>query len=229
MQLNSAVSTNFAHIIWDAALYDPDERVRQTALNLFGNRVIPRELSVEELIWIESRIAAARSAEAMSWAYVLANSGFATNALLIGIVTERYVDDIRTPPSNVSGWGFGSYLKGEALFYSRWLRVFRLADRATSLRRLRVEYRRATEPRVQFWLDLARGMAGDAEVGERLLNVVEDERVDISVRAVALRAYGSAMEGEAVPVMERFKAERGQSTADCRGQVFPMAGHLYLR
>jgi hypothetical protein len=209
--------------MWDTALYDPDERVRHTALNVFGNRVIPRELSVEELIWIQSRIAGAASIEAAAWAYILANSGLATNTLLIRIITERYVAEVRTPPPDVNRWGFGAYLKGEALFYSQWLRVFRLSDQALARRSLRVQQRRVEEPRVQFWLDLGRGMAGDAEVGERLLRVVEDEEVDVSVRAVALRAYGGAMEEEAVPVLERYKADRGQSTTDCLGQVFPLA------
>jgi hypothetical protein len=224
IQLNSAPGTNSAHTIWDTALYDPDQGVVQTALNVFGNRAIPRELSVEEFIWIQSRVATAPSGEATAWAYALANSGLATNALIISVIAERYVADVRSPPPKAGNvGGGGAYLKGEAFFYTQWLRVFRLADQALSRRILNVLYRRTTEPRVRFWLDLARGVTGDEEVGERLLKVVEDEGLDVSLRAVALRAYAGAMKGAAVPVLEKFKAERGQATANCQGSVFPMA------
>jgi hypothetical protein len=121
IQLNSAPGTNSAHTIWDTALYDPDQGVVQTALNVFGNRAIPRELSVEEFIWIQSRVATAPSGEATAWAYALANSGLATNALIISVIAERYVADVRSPPPKAGNvGGGGAYLKGEAFFYTQW-------------------------------------------------------------------------------------------------------------
>jgi len=143
-QLNSAPGTNSAHIIWDTALYDSDQTVVRTALNVFDNRKIPRALSVEELIWIQARIGTASWSEARAWAYILANSGLATNALLLSIIADRYVAEVRAPPAILTTYGVASaYIQGEALFYHQWLRVFRLSDHALSRRILRVKHRQA--------------------------------------------------------------------------------------
>ena len=224
-QLNSAPGTNSAHIIWDTALYDSDQTVVRTALNVFDNRKIPRALSVEELIWIQARIGTASWSEARAWAYILANSGLATNALLLSIIADRYVAEVRAPPAILTTYGVGSaYIQGEALFYHQWLRVFRLSDHALSRRILRVKHRQATEPRVRFWLDFARGTAGDEEVAERLLSVVEDEAIGVSYRAVALSAFAGAAGSAAVPVLERCKTDRGPSVlTDVGRRMVPLS------
>ena len=193
-----------AHRLWDTALYDPDPWVVRVALNYLGNQRIPRELSVHELIHVQERISEAGWTEASGFAWVLANSGLATNAHIIGIMVDRFRREARDA-RHAGFFGHGTSFQGEAYVCNWWLRVFRSTDPEMTRRVLRARERQVTDERERAWLILARGMTGDDTVGEALRTVVEQEGLDKSTRALALRAYAWAMPTEAVELLERYK------------------------
>jgi len=193
-----------AHRLWDTALYDPDPWVVRVSLNYLGNQRIPRELSVHELIRVQERISEADWTEASGFAWVLANSGLATNAHIIGIMVDRFRREARDT-RHAGFFGHGVLFRGEAYVCNLWLRVFASMDPEMTRRVLRTRERQVTDERECAWLILARGMTGDDAVGEELRIMVEQEGLDTSTRALALRAYARAMPTKAVELLKKYQ------------------------
>lgn len=68
---------------------------------------------------------------------------------------------------------------------------------------------------------IAAGMLGDESVVEQVRGIVESEP-DVSMRALALRAYAWTAKQKAIPFLRQFANDQTTGGTDCHGRLFPL-------
>ncbi len=186
------------------ALEDPDPEVSRMAVSSIDNRIIRRPLTVTEWATVTERIRTRTSAEAKTWAYVLAHSGLIVDPQVVESILGRFLEDVRDPSLDVSGPHRGSYIIGKAQALNSYLRAFYFMDSAVAVPPLKRAMAATADKSTRMWLTVALGMGGDESQSSALLDIVNDTDENISTRATALCAYARAASTDAIPVLEDF-------------------------
>lgn len=215
------------HTLFDTALNDPDPNVARNALSRIGERRIRRPLLPDERETIVRRIRTGSSGEARTWAYTMAHSGLVDSEEIAEVIVERFVKDVRNPPAEAKEMPYrmshGMYVSREASVLNNYLRAFHFANSQALVPVLRRYQAAATDDKPSKWLVIARGMAGESDVKEEVLEIVQNTNEDSSMRAVALRAYVRAAMEEAIPVLESLLNDRSPGPDPLRPPVAVVA------
>jgi hypothetical protein len=192
----------------DLALTADDPKVAKGAGSYlpYGNRRIDFSLTENQIVAILARLRDKNGRIAADWAYVAARATNMEHRLLVEPIVERLKQAVSEAPQAPNQ--YDSYLTSEASYLNRFTRVFRFLNGDSTISLLRKEITASQDQRLTLWLTIAAGMAGDASVGDTLLQTVENDSFDSSVRAVALRAYAVALRDAAGPILERYRDDQ---------------------
>lgn len=185
---------------------DP-ELVRMAEAAIPRQYVLSRKLSDKEQAVLIARIRSDRGV-AEKWAVILAHAEHIDQTQVLHAFVDRFAQAIDT---NMEGRGTaqrGSYLSREGFEMGEFLWVFPSFDAAKSLPLLEDATGRAKDEEARRWWFMARGMSGDMEVSGELGAIVKSHAEDVSIRALALRAYAYALNDEAVPFLHAYVRDK---------------------
>jgi HEAT repeat protein len=206
----------------ELALLDKDEKIAKTALNGIENRTICRTLSKEEINIILSRIENDNVINAGVYARLLSKCiSISTFDRAIPIIM-RFKSEITTPTQ--VNYIYGTYVSGRAYALNQFIiAISNLGESVIPiLHLLKKESQETKQESLKKWITIAMGTAGDETVSEDLRQLVEKEK-DISLRALALRAYARSAKESAIPLLNSFiEDETSVGYADSHGKIFPL-------
>lgn len=190
----------------DLTLNDPSVELAEAAGAAIPDQIIlRRKFSEPELEKLVSRISDNRVEVAAKWSFLLARAKQVDNQRVAVPLIERFATAANDNAAKRGGPVYGSDLSrkgGEMLWF---LRVFPYLDASTTVPPLKAAMTQAKDQEARRWWLMALGMTGDKTVGSELRAIVESKTEDVSVRALALMAYGYALEEEALPLLRSYE------------------------
>lgn len=204
----------------ELTLQSDDRELSAMALVRLENRTVQRFLTRQEVRVLTSWIEEGNVIQAGMAARLLARSTRNDAVERMKPIISRFTSEVESPSAvrDIND----SYLSGEVYALNQFLIAFSTVDAPVVISLLRSELQGAGGERLRNWLTIAMGMAGDEAVSEELRQIINTEK-DVSVRAVALRAYAHAAKEKAIPVLAAFVEDRtsiGKSTF--YGELFPL-------
>ena len=192
-------------ILLETAFKDTVPQVAQLAANCIDNRQIPRALTEAEVKAALDHLKGESTPTGVIWARLLAGAPHldpATVQKITETICDRFVSEITTP-LKVRLYESG-YISGDVHWLNQFLIAFASLDSGGSIPVLKERRADVTDPNVRKWLMIALGMSRDPNVGDELRALVENDNEDVSLRAIALRAYAQSTHIKAIPLLEKF-------------------------
>jgi len=191
----------------DLVLNDKDRELAESAAAAIPDQIIlRRKFSEPELEKLVSRISDNRLGVAAKWSFLLARADQMDKQRVVGPIIERFAKEMHeitgqsgTPPDS------GSYMSRQALAMNSFLRVFPFLESSVSIPLLKQTMSKTNDPSDQKWFLMALGMSGDRQIADTLRQIVESREEEVSVRALALRAYALATNEDAVPFLQLYE------------------------
>jgi hypothetical protein len=193
----------------ELATTDPDERVRNGALAYLSvPRTIQRPVTAEEKAALFAMVSE-DSLMAGSAALVVAICVSIPAEERARVVASRFVRETMTPPLPADILYPGITVSGDVFRLLRFVVALeKIGSPSEALAVLEEESSRITaDEDAGRWLLIAQGFLESRAAATPLLNLVETE-TDVSLKAVALRAYARSAKHDAIPVLERYREER---------------------
>ena len=119
-------------------------------------------------------------------------------------VVDLLVKQVNVPVPRNPPPVFGTYGSAESVRLVSYLNLLERSDRERTIALLQTALPTAQDSRVALWYKIALGLLGETTVTDDLLAAVEDPRVELARRALALRAYAVVAGETARPVLERY-------------------------
>ena len=180
-----------------------DGNVGSPSLARLTGRRIPRRLSPDELeSWIK-QLQNGNADHAGMVARLLSLCSFNDVQKRADSIVARFIKEILVQKSASKAEITNSYLSPQALRLTQFLVAFLQFHDMSVVRSLQRSAKLQTDPAVLKWLKIGIGFAGDASVAPELRLMVDQEK-DASTKAIALRAYSRAANGEALPLLKRY-------------------------
>jgi M42 glutamyl aminopeptidase len=190
----------------DLVLNDKDRELAESAAAAIPDQIVlRRKFSEAEQKKLAAKISDDRIGVAAKWAFLLSRAEQVDNQRVAVPLIERFATAANDNAVKVGVPVYGSDLSrkgGEMLWF---LRVFPYLDASTTVPLLKAAMTQAKDQEAKRWWLMALGMTGDKTVGSELRAIVESKTEDVSVRALALMAYGYALEEEALPLLRSYE------------------------
>lgn len=193
----------------ELATTDPDERVRAGALGYLSvPRTIQRPVTAEEKAALFAMVSE-DSLMAGSAALVVASCVSIPAEERARVVVSRFVRETMAAPLPADVLYPGITVSADVFRLLRFVVALeKIESPSDALAVLEEESSRLTaDEGAGKWLLIAQGFLESRAAAAPLLNLVETE-TDLSLKAVALRAYARSAKHDAIPVLERYREER---------------------
>jgi len=193
---------NTTETLLDLTLNDPDPEIARMAGAAIGNQsILKRGFSDAELDKLIARIRDGQFGLAVLWARILARAEHVDKPRVAIAFIERFAKAISENVGKRGAFQRVSILSREGLEMGGFLWVFPSLDVSTSLPLLKKAMTQTKDEEARKWWLIALGMTGDKRIGNELQAIVGSKTEDVSVRALALRAYAYALGAEAIPFL----------------------------
>lgn len=198
-----------------------DAELVRSAIACIDNRVVRRDLTVQEKSVLLEIIAQGPSGRAKNAALVLGHCLTVPAAERVPTILTRFVKEIGIPARPNDNWD-GSYVSPYVRNLNGYLRAFSYVGEP-AIPFLHEFAREPGDLEVSKWLTIARGMAGDIDAAAALAQIIREDP-DASTRAEATRAYARAAKEAAIPLLMELLDDPavipGPSVTLADGRVF---------
>lgn len=212
-------------LLLERFLTDPDARVSLDALSRLQNRTIRTPVPHAQVTNLLARVGTEDIHIAGPIAGVLSKTQGLDESEVAASVVGRFAREITESPLADEGMSLhGAYLSRRAIALNQFVLAIANLNPVAVRPQLAEKLRIASDDVAKKWLWIALGISRDSSVETELLAIVRDEGEDVSLRALALRAYARAMGKQAVPVLKSYLTDKTPG-ADPRTRPMHIVAH----
>ncbi len=181
-------------------------------MNLLPNRPVSRPVSEGEKNMLVELVSQAPAVGAGTASQVLARCKFIPAEQRAKIIATRLLREASVPPKSSEVRYMGTSFSREVYDLVRFvLALAAIEDTNAVLGVVKDEsLNYGKNERAMIWALIAQGYMGSSDVASALKELVENEP-DLSLKAIALRAYARSAGSDAIPLLERYLKESASS------------------
>lgn len=206
-------------ILLDLVLQDPNGNLGALCMQGLENRPVNHPLTERQLQILMGRVQNADVIQAGMVARLLARCNSNDAVIRARPIIARFKKEIANP--GAARPPAGSYLSAQTYALNQFLLAFSSLKDARVGNLLAQEIAAPGEANTLKWLTIAKGFTGDDSVAANLQTIAQQDK-DLSIRAVALRAYARAAKEKAIPFLMTFVDDKNVAGEDSHGKLYPL-------